>query len=152
MKANKFILLTLGMFILNIVLVTSSAGGAAGGAAAATIIINQNNQDQADYENKVHNSNCLPPFEWAKEHNCELKYPDRYDLRVGVFRCGYFVLHTSCKGNVDSIDDFSPKPLYIFGMNPIILSNIILYSVFGLFICMMILVIIKALTGWSIFG
>ena len=89
--------------ILLLLIVEVSASGAAAAAGAATVISAA--RDEEDVMQKRQESSCALPLDFAKEHDCALYYPDRYDKRVGSFICKtndyeQYDIIADCKGGV----------------------------------------------------
>lgn len=98
--------------------------------------------DRTDYAlvSKTQSSNgCIPPFDFAKEHNCELRYIP-HDYTVGKYACANYQLYTDCTGNVTRLVDITPSESESYIMWSVSLSFIIFA---GLFIVAKILKIIN---------
>ena len=88
--------------------------------------------DRTDYAlaSKTQSSNgCIPPFDFAKEHNCELRYVP-HDYTVGKYACANYQLYTDCTGNVTRLVDIAPSEAEMYIMFSIILFIIIFVFLF----------------------
>lgn len=92
----------LAIAILSFISIVSASAAASAGAAAAVIASNNaNNAAEDEHMMQLRSqSPCAMPFEYAEETNCTLKYPDRYEKRVGAYRCGDATIIAACNGTV----------------------------------------------------
>ena len=135
-------------FILYISTNFVSAVVVSSGGAAAAVINAQRIREQQQFSDTVKGSGCSLPLEFAKNHSCQLEYPQYSDRRVGSFICRiddyhYYNLLADCQGGVSSLNEVNlDNSLIVFDLKVFDLKGIFIFC--AIFILLIIIRIVMA--------
>jgi len=115
------------LLILMILLVCNNVF-AIGGALSRE----EETRQQEDIQ-RVQQSGCKPPIDWANNHSCNLQI---YDHSLNKYKCNLDILTVDCNGNIISLyHPEDPAWLYVF------------YLIIGL-----LMIIMLSIGAWYSFG